>query len=216
MLLGCTDYKEPNVGGHGSNVRPEGLQQERGQALSIEEQQKTAHEKKQWMFQVQAQARSRERELALHHWRMTSERKCQSLGTEEWHPAVSFSHQLSQSEGERWTHGQQWLHVSTPEGLVVHPQAKAKTQSLPRILQPESLQYVDIGSSQELFKRVNGHPLLHQGIYKAARWPENGRPASANQLSITPKPRFTRPPRPPSYEMHQQIDLMVFIVTYLK
>uniref|UniRef100_A0A3Q2Y8W0 Junctional cadherin 5 associated a n=1 Tax=Hippocampus comes TaxID=109280 RepID=A0A3Q2Y8W0_HIPCM len=71
-------------------------------------------------------------------------------------------------------------------------QTKAKSQSMPRMLRPESL-------------RVNGHPLSHQDLYRAPRWPENGRPASANQLSVTPKPRFTRPPRPPSYEMHQQI-----------
>uniref|UniRef100_A0A3Q1J6K4 Uncharacterized protein n=1 Tax=Anabas testudineus TaxID=64144 RepID=A0A3Q1J6K4_ANATE len=122
-----------------------------------------------------------EREAALHQWRMVTERKCQSLGTDEWRPAVNFGRQLSQSEGERWAQEQQRLHARTPEGMVVHPRTKAKSQSLPRMLQPESLQYVDTPSS------------------------ENGRPASANQLSMTPKPRFTRPPRPPSYEMHQQI-----------
>uniref|UniRef100_A0A8C2Z1W6 Junctional cadherin 5 associated a n=1 Tax=Cyclopterus lumpus TaxID=8103 RepID=A0A8C2Z1W6_CYCLU len=121
---------------------------------------------------------------------MVNERKCQSLGTDEWRPAVNFGRQLLQSEGERWAQEQQRLHARTPEGMVVHPRAKAKTQSLPRMLQPESLQYVDIDSS---------------GLELPPRWPENGRPASANQLSMTPKPRFTRPPRPPSYEMHQQI-----------
>uniref|UniRef100_A0A3B5QTW4 Junctional cadherin 5 associated a n=1 Tax=Xiphophorus maculatus TaxID=8083 RepID=A0A3B5QTW4_XIPMA len=137
---------------------------------------------------------------------MATERKCQSLGTEEWHPAVSFGRQMSQSEAERWGQEQQRLHARTPDGMVVHPRTKAKSQSLPRVLQPESLQYVDIAlSGKEMFRRVNGHPLTHQDFYRAPRWPENGRPASANQLSITPKARFTRPPRPPSYEMHQQI-----------
>ncbi|XP_034717774.1 uncharacterized protein jcada isoform X2 [Etheostoma cragini] len=137
---------------------------------------------------------------------MASERKCQSLGTDEWRPAVSFGRQLSQSEGERWAQEQQRLQARTPEGMVVHPRTKAKSQSLPRMLQPESLQYVDIDpSGLELYRRVNGHPLSHHDLYRAPRWPENGRPASANQLLMTPKPRFTRPPRPPSYEMHQQI-----------
>uniref|UniRef100_A0A3Q1G0D2 Junctional cadherin 5 associated a n=1 Tax=Acanthochromis polyacanthus TaxID=80966 RepID=A0A3Q1G0D2_9TELE len=214
VLLDYADFRDPHGGGQGGYSRPEGPQQARGQELSAEERQRAAQERQRWAAQAQAQAhaqaqaqaRSREREVALHQWRMASERKCQSLGTDEWRPAVSFARQLSQSEGERWAQEQQRLHARTPEGMVVHPRTKAKSQSLPRMLQPESLQFVDISSSgQELYRRVNGHPLSHYDLYRAPRWPENGRPASANQLSMTPKPRFTRPPRPPSYEMHQQI-----------
>ncbi|TNN56822.1 Junctional protein associated with coronary artery disease [Liparis tanakae] len=209
VLLDCADLRETHGGGHRGYGRLEGSQQARGQELSsAEERQRAAQERQRWaaQAQVQAQVRSREREAALHHWRMVNERKCQSLGTDEWRPAVNFGRQLSQSEGEHWAQEQQRLHARTPEGMVVHPRAKAKSQSLPRMLQPESLQYVDIDSSGlELFRRVNGHPLSHYDLYRPPRWPENGRPASANQLSMTPKPRFTRPPRPPSYEMHQQI-----------
>ncbi|KAM7390795.1 hypothetical protein PAMA_008809 [Pampus argenteus] len=216
VLLDYADLREPHGTGKGGYDRPEGPQQARGQEVSAEERQRAAQERQRWAAQVQAQsqaqaqahaqARSREREAALHQWRMASERKCQSLGTDEWQPAVNFGRQLSQNEGERWTQEQQRLHARTPEGMVVHPRTKAKSQSLPRMLQPESLQYVDIASSgQELYRRVNGHPLSHYDLYRAPRWPENGRPASANQLLMTPKPRFTRPPRPPSYEMHQQI-----------
>lgn len=216
VLLDYADFREPHGGGQGVYCRQEGPQQARGQELSVEERQRAAQERQRWaaqvqaqaqaQAQVQAQARSREREAALHQWRIVTERKCQSLGTDDWRPAVSFGRQLSQSEGERRAQEQQRLHARTPEGVVVHPRTKAKSQSLPRMLQPESLQYVDIASSgQELYRRVNGHPLLNHDFYRAPRWPENGRPASANQLSMTPKPRFTRPPRPPSYEMHQQI-----------
>lgn len=208
--------RESHGGGQVDYGRPEGPQQARGQELPTDERQRAAQERQRWaaqaqahaqvQAQAQAQARSREREAALHQWKMVTERKCQSLGTDEWRPAVSFSRQLSQSEGERWVQEQQRLHARTPEGMVVHPRTKVKSQSLPRMLQPESLQYVDIPTSgQELYRRVNGHPPPHQDFYRAPRWPENGRPASANQLSMTPKPRFTRPPRPPSYEMHQQI-----------
>lgn len=214
VLLDYADFREPHSGGQGVYCRPEGSQQARGQELSVEERQRAAQERQRWaaqaqvhaQAQIQAQARSREREAALHQWRMVTERKCQSLGTDEWRPAVNLGHQLSQKEGEHWAQEQQRLHVRTPEGMVVHPRTKPKSQSLPRMLQPESLQFVDITSSgQELYRRVNGHPLSHHNLYRATRWPENGRPASANQLSTTPKPRFTRPPRPPSYEMHQQI-----------
>lgn len=216
MLLDYADFREPRDGGQASYCRLEGPQQARGQELSVEERQRAAQERQRWaaqaqaqtqaQVQVQAQARSREREAALHQWRMVTERKCQSLGTDEWRPAVNFGRQLSQSEGERWAQEQHRLHVRTPEGIIVQPRTKAKSQSLPRMLQPESLQYMDIAlCGQELYRRVNGHPLSHHNFYRAPHWPENGRPASANQLSMTPKPRFTRPPRPPSYEMHQQI-----------
>lgn len=204
VLLDYDDHRECRAGAHGEYNRSEGPQQARGQELPVEERQRVAQERQRWAAQVQA--RAKEREAALKQWRMATERKCQSLGTEEWRPAVSFSRQMSQSEGERWAQEQQRLHARTPEGMVVHSRTKAKSQSMPRMLRPESLQYVDMAScGQDLYRRVNGHPLSHQDLYRAPRWPENGRPASANQLSVTPKPRFTRPPRPPSYEMHQQI-----------
>lgn len=214
VLLDYANFREPHVGGQGSYCRPEGSQQARGQELSVEDRQRAAQERQHWAAHVQAQAQaqvhaqthSREREAALHQWRMETEKKCQSLGTDEWCSAVKIGRQLSQNESERWAQEQQRLHVRTPEGMVVHPRTKAKSQSLPRMLQPESLQYVDIApSGQEFYRRVNGHPLSHHDLYRTPHWPENGRPASANQLSMTPKPRFTRPPRPPSYEMHQQI-----------
>ncbi|XP_061121844.1 junctional cadherin 5-associated protein [Syngnathus typhle] len=197
VLLDYADHR-------GEHNRPEGSQQARGQEPPAEERHRVAQERQRWAAQVQA--RAKEREAALKQWRVATERKCQSLGTDEWRPAVSFSRQMSQSEGERWAQEQQRLHARTPEGMVVHPRTKAKSQSMPRMLRPESLQYVDMSScGQDLYRRVNGHPLSQHDLYRAPRWPENGRPASANQLSLTPKPRFTRPPRPPSYEMHQQI-----------
>uniref|UniRef100_A0A3P9IX73 Junctional cadherin 5 associated a n=1 Tax=Oryzias latipes TaxID=8090 RepID=A0A3P9IX73_ORYLA len=104
-----------------------------------------------------------EREAALHQWRMAAERKCHSLGTEEWNPAVIFGRQLSQSEGERWAQDQHRLHARTPDGMVVHPRTKVKSQSLPRMVQPESLQYIDVVSSgQELYKPPSYE--MHQQI----------------------------------------------------
>ncbi|XP_026148375.1 uncharacterized protein jcada isoform X1 [Mastacembelus armatus] len=214
VLLDYTGFRDPQGGGQGGYDTLEVPQQARGQEFSAEERQKAALERQRWAAQAQLQdhtqtqpqACSKEREASLNQWRMVTERKCQSLGTDVWHPAMGFGRQLSQNEGERWVQEQQRVHARTPEGMVVHPRTKAKSQSLPRMLQPESLQYVDIASSgQELHRRVNGQPLSYHDLHRAPRWSENGRPASANQLSMTPKPRFTRPPRPPSYEMHQQI-----------
>ncbi|KAF7650149.1 hypothetical protein LDENG_00130180, partial [Lucifuga dentata] len=215
LLLDYPEFRDAH-GGEGGYGRPEAPQQPRGQEPSAEERQRAVQQRQRWaaqaraqvqaQAQAQAQARSREREAALHQWRTATERKCQSLGTYDWRPAVSFGRQLSQSEGDRWAQEQQRLHARTPEGMVIHPRTKVKSQSLPRMLQPDSLHYMDMASSgQELYRRVSGLPLSHHDLYRAPHWPENGRPASATQLSMTPKPRFTRPPRPPSYEMHQQI-----------
>ncbi|CAL8312021.1 unnamed protein product [Merluccius merluccius] len=206
VLMDYADFREHQGGGPAGHCRPEAPHQPRGQEVGSDERQRAAQERLRWA--AQTQARSREREAALHRWRMANERKCQSLGTDEWRPAVGFGRQLSESEAERWAHEQQRLHGRTPDGTGVHPhRTKAKSQSLPRMLPPDSLRYVDVASSgQELHRRVNGHPPSPHDFHRApARWPENGRPASANQLSMTPKARFTRPPRPPSYEVHQQI-----------
>lgn len=217
VLLDYANYREPHGSEPEKYVEPEGLQQVRGQELSVEDRLRVSQERQCWVAQVQAQTqsqakvqahnRSKEREAAFHQWKMAAERKYQSLGTEEWHPTVSSGPQLSQSEDKCWAQEQQRLNARTPEGMVVHPRTKAKSQSMPRMLQPESLQYMDVAlSGPELYRRVNGHPpSSFQNLYRAPHWPENGRPASANQLSMTLKPRFTRPPRPPSYEMHQQI-----------
>lgn len=209
VLLDYADLRDPRGtrGGEVGAGRIEVAPPPRGQEGSAEEQQQK--ERQRWAAQSQAhakaQARSREREAALRQWRMAAERKCQSLGTEEWLPVVSFGRQLSESEGERWAQEQQQLHSRTPEGAVAS-RTKAKSQSLPRMLQPDGLHQANMSSSgQELFHRVNGYPpSAHPPFTCAPRWPENGRPASASQICTTPKPRFNRPPRPPSYEMHQQ------------
>uniref|UniRef100_A0A4W5LDN9 Junctional cadherin 5 associated a n=1 Tax=Hucho hucho TaxID=62062 RepID=A0A4W5LDN9_9TELE len=167
------------------------------------------------------------------------DRKCQSLGTDECRPAVvSFSCQLSDSKGERWSQAQeqylQQRHLRTPDGamVVMGPRNKGKSQSLPRMMQPDSLQYVEMsgsigsGPGQDVYRRVNGHPGSHYdpysrynhnqaGVGDRDRWPENdNRPSSqasmasqvsqVSQASQVPKVRYSRPPRPPSYEVHQQ------------
>ncbi|XP_035617157.1 uncharacterized protein LOC118374773 [Oncorhynchus keta] len=236
ILLDYADFREPRGGG--TCRRTEGVQQQQRQEEPPEVCQQ--REKQSWAAQSQAQvqARSRQREAALQQWRMTAvDRKCQSLGTDEWRPAVvSFSCQLSDSEGERWSQEQylQQRHLRTPDGamVVMGPRNKMKSQSLPRMLQPDSLQYVEMSGSigsvpgQDVHRRVNGHPGFHYdpysiynhnqpGVGDRDRWPENdNRPSSqtsmtsqvsqVSQASQVPKVRHSRPLRPPSYEVHQQ------------
>lgn len=237
ILLDYADFRAPRGGG--TYRRTEGVQQQQ-QRQEVPPEDCQQREKQSWAAQSQAQAQtsSRQREAALQQWRMTAvDRKCQSLGTDEWRPAVvSFSCQLSDSEGERWSQAQeqylQQRHLRTPDGamVVMGPRNKGKSQSLPRMLQPDSLQYVEmsgsIGPGQDVHRRVNGHPGFHYdpysiynhnqaGVGDRDRWPENdNRPSSqasmtsqvsqVSQASQVPKVRYSRPLRPPSYEVHQQ------------
>lgn len=142
--------------------------------------------------------------------RVTGERKCQSLGTEEWRPAVGLGRQLSDGDGERWAQDQ--YRLRTPEGFF-HPRSKAKSQSLPRVLSP-----VGIGSrelipsrpslpdrQQRISSTVFSGPYsryIYSGAVVRDRWGRNAGPSS--HVALLPKPRFSRPLKPPSYEIHQQ------------
>ncbi|XP_047444428.1 junctional protein associated with coronary artery disease [Mugil cephalus] len=140
--------------------------------------------------------------------RVTTERKCQSLGTEEWRPAVGLGRQLSDGDGERWA--QEQYRLRTPEGFF-HPRTKAKSQSLPRVLSPEGPDCRELIPSrpslpdrqQRLNSTVFSGPYSRY-IYGGGRdrWGRNIGPSS--HVALLPKPRFSRPLKPPSYEIHQQ------------
>ncbi|KAJ8010299.1 hypothetical protein DPEC_G00073600 [Dallia pectoralis] len=220
VLLDYADFREPRGEGRGGvgGYRGTEVTNQQPQRQEVPPEDLQQHERHRWS----AEARSRQREAALQQWRMAAvERKCQSLGPDEWRPAVvSFARQLSDSEGKRWTLEKQQRTLRTPDGaaVIAGPRNKGKSQSLPRMLQPDSLQYVDV-SGQDVYRRVNGNLVPHHnpiGRYNlnqteaGERWPENdSRPASqasmASQVSqVSQKRRFARPPRPPSYEVYQQ------------
>lgn len=142
--------------------------------------------------------------------RVTGERKCQSLGTEEWRPAVGLGRQLSDGDGDRWA--QEHYHLRTPEGFF-HPRTKAKSQSLPRVLSPDGIDRRELISSrpslpdrqQRLNSTVFSGPYsryIYGGVFGRDRWGRNAGPSS--HVALLPKPRFSRPLKPPSYEIHQQ------------
>ncbi|KAM4605209.1 junctional cadherin 5-associated protein [Polymixia lowei] len=142
--------------------------------------------------------------------RVTGERKCQSLGTEEWRPAVGLGRQLSDGEGDRWALEQ--YRLRTNEGSF-HPRTKAKSQSLPRVLSPDGTDHRELIPSrpslpdrqQRVSSTVFSGPYsryIYSGAVGRDRWGRNAWPSS--HVALLPKPRFSRPLKPPSYEIHQQ------------
>jgi len=142
--------------------------------------------------------------------RVTGERKSQSLGTEEWRPAVGLGRQLSDGDGERWA--QDRYRLRTPEGFF-HPRTKAKSQSLPRVLSPDGTAGRELIPSrpslpdrqQRISSTVFSGPYsryIYSGAVVRDRWGRNAGPSS--HVALLPKPRFSRPLKPPSYEIHQQ------------
>ncbi|KAF1384060.1 hypothetical protein PFLUV_G00138350 [Perca fluviatilis] len=142
--------------------------------------------------------------------RVTGERKCQSLGTEEWRPAVGLGRQLSDGDGDRWAQDQ--YRLRTPEGFF-HPRTKAKSQSLPRVLSPDEIasrEFIPSRPSlpdrqQRISSTVFSGPYsryIYSGAVVRDRWGRNAGPSS--HVALLPKPRFSRPLKPPSYEIHQQ------------
>ncbi|XP_017562941.1 uncharacterized protein LOC108433106 [Pygocentrus nattereri] len=139
--------------------------------------------------------------------RVTGERKCQSLGTEEWRPAVGLGRQLSDGEAERWSQEQQ--HRLRPAESSVPATVRMKSQSLPRVLSPEDPQYRELpqagAASQAPTQRNNSsvpYGRYHSEWPMGERW--SGQSHGQGPVALVPKPRFSRPVKPPSYETHQQ------------
>uniref|UniRef100_A0A3B1KFW5 Junctional cadherin 5 associated a n=1 Tax=Astyanax mexicanus TaxID=7994 RepID=A0A3B1KFW5_ASTMX len=129
------------------------------------------------------------------------------LGTEEWRPAVGLGRQLSDGEAERWSQEQQ--HRLRPAEGNVPATVRMKSQSLPRVLSPEDPQYRELpqagGPSQAPSQRNNSsvpYGRYHSDWPIGERW--SGQPHGQGPVALLPKPRFSRPVKPPSYETHQQ------------
>ncbi|XP_062859758.1 junctional cadherin 5-associated protein [Trichomycterus rosablanca] len=202
-LVDYADFRDPQGRTLGVPFKAGGMQRRPESALSAEEHRRDRQRRAD-------SARAKERELALYQWRMAAERKYQSLGAEEWRPAVGMTRHVSEGEGERWA--QEQRQPRTAEGAVP-PRTKAKSQSLPRMaVPPDNVQYLGMSSpGPDMYgnHRINGHQLrVPQGLNPSEeesreRWMDNKR--SGVQSAPPSKPRFSRPLRPPSYEVHQQM-----------
>uniref|UniRef100_A0A8C9YLA7 Junctional protein associated with coronary artery disease n=1 Tax=Sander lucioperca TaxID=283035 RepID=A0A8C9YLA7_SANLU len=139
-----------------------------------------------------------------------AERQAQQLWEDISWPAVGLGRQLSDGDGDRWAQDQ--YRLRTPEGFF-HPRTKAKSQSLPRVLSPEEIASRELIPSrpslpdrqQRISSTVFSGPYsryIYSGAVVRDRWGRNAGPSS--HVALLPKPRFSRPLKPPSYEIHQQ------------
>ncbi|XP_061441991.1 junctional cadherin 5-associated protein [Rhineura floridana] len=134
------------------------------------------------------------------NWNPPGDYRWQSLKTEGWSQPTNFGGLVVDGDRERLL---QDTYLVRQGGIAVSSHVKGKSQSLPRVLSPESLRYV------EMPPLVNSKHSL-SGM-KSTSCPPTGLGLElsrsfepATHFLPLPKPKYGRPLKPPSYELHQQ------------
>uniref|UniRef100_H3ABD6 Junctional cadherin 5 associated n=1 Tax=Latimeria chalumnae TaxID=7897 RepID=H3ABD6_LATCH len=135
---------------------------------------------------------------------ITANRKWQSLGTEDWKPAVGLGKQMSDGDGDRLV---QEFGSHAYSGNALHSQNKGKSRSLPRVLLSESVQHIDL--SKPTHDKYHSQKQNLPGCQDFQPYAKDRRELSENyraggRLSQLPKPKFSRPLKPPPYELYQK------------
>ncbi|XP_069770598.1 junctional cadherin 5-associated protein isoform X2 [Narcine bancroftii] len=172
-------------------------------------------QQKGWIAEGQSML---EREVYEGKWRTPMDRKCQSLGTEEW--KSSLGRQLSDSEGNRLRQNMLPKMVSDEvfqkEGIEYVK--KGKSQSLPRVIPDTNGKEFQTGLHYITTSGFNRNRLEYQCLKDhlvlqtssaycnpkaSSKWRENVQ--QSTQFTQLSKTKFNRPLKPPSYELYQQI-----------
>ncbi|XP_054847448.1 junctional cadherin 5-associated protein [Eublepharis macularius] len=133
------------------------------------------------------------------NWKTPADYRWQSLRAEAWNPPTKLGRLLSDGDRERLL---QDSYSARHGEATVASRNKGKSQSLPRVLSPESLRCIEMPSS------VNNHSLSRTKTTSCpqARLAQE----SSKRLEPTahflplPKPKYGRPLKPPPYELHRQ------------
>uniref|UniRef100_A0A7M4EK83 Junctional cadherin 5 associated n=1 Tax=Crocodylus porosus TaxID=8502 RepID=A0A7M4EK83_CROPO len=126
--------------------------------------------------------------------------KWQSLRMESWKQPQKLGRQMSDSDREKLL---QDLYSFTlgDNGLSSHN--KGKSQSLPRVLSPESprgMEMPSLTNNNHLFSGAKAPPQPpNRMTLESTKYPETG----CHFLPLA-KPKYGRPLKPPSYELYQQ------------
>ncbi|XP_027697347.1 junctional protein associated with coronary artery disease isoform X2 [Vombatus ursinus] len=134
-------------------------------------------------------------------WKVSGDPKWQNTNLESWNQPRRLGRQMSDGDGEKLL---QDLYSFTKGDNTFNSQNKGKSQSLPRVLSPDTLRCVEMptlvndyhfpGDAKMLFYPTNSTSNLEY-----LRNPEKGDPYIPLQ-----KPKYGRPLKPPSYELHRQ------------
>ncbi|XP_077008871.1 junctional cadherin 5-associated protein [Tamandua tetradactyla] len=133
--------------------------------------------------------------------RMSSPARWQNVSLESWNRPRKLGRQMSDGDGEKLF---QDLYPYIQGEHVLNSHNKGKSQSLPRVLSPESLSCVEIPIPLN-----DGHL---SGVPKTPFYPPNcvpnlestRNPEKGGSFVPLPRPKFGRPLKPPSYESHRQ------------
>ncbi|XP_039075048.1 junctional protein associated with coronary artery disease isoform X1 [Hyaena hyaena] len=131
---------------------------------------------------------------------MAGPAKWQHRGPESWNQPRKLGRQMSDGDGEKLF---QDLYPFVQGEHVLNSQSKEKSQSLPRVLSPESLSCMEIPIPFN-----DGH---FPGVPKMPFYPPNcapnldskRNPEKGGSLIPFPRPKFGRPLKPASYDSHQ-------------
>lgn len=126
--------------------------------------------------------------------------KWQSLGMESWNQPKTVGRQMSEGDREKLL---QELYSLTLGDNVLSAHNKGKSQSLPRVLSPESMRCVEMPSL------TNSKNSL--SVAKTPSYPPN-RPSvepakhhgTGGRFVPLVKPKYGRPLKPPSYDLQRQ------------
>ncbi|NXL45846.1 JCAD disease, partial [Podilymbus podiceps] len=126
--------------------------------------------------------------------------KWQSLGMESWNQPKKVGRQMSEGDREKLL---QELYSLTLGDNVVSAHNKGKSQSLPRVLSPESMRCVEMPS---LTSSNNSLSVTKTPSYPPNRLsvePAKHHETGGHFLPLV-KPKYGRPVKPPSYELQRQ------------
>ncbi|XP_053119165.1 junctional cadherin 5-associated protein [Hemicordylus capensis] len=134
------------------------------------------------------------------NWKLPGDYRWQSLRTESWNQPSRFGRLVS--DGDRGRLLQDMYSVRQGDAAVT-PHAKGKSQSLPRVLSPESLRSAEGPSLVNHKASFSGTQTVScPGTGLALETSKPSDPA-AHFLPL-PRPKYGRPLKPPSYELHRQ------------
>ncbi|XP_006874101.1 PREDICTED: junctional protein associated with coronary artery disease-like [Chrysochloris asiatica] len=129
--------------------------------------------------------------------RMAEAAKWQNVSLESWKQPRKLGRQMSDGGGEKLFHD---LYPFIPGGHRSNPPNKGKSQSLPKVLFPESLSCLDtpLSLTDGHLPRFPEAPLYPPNLESTRNTEKGGFVAPFLQ------PKYGRPLKPPSYELHQQ------------